>query len=155
MPFHHRMILIKIPLSWTYNGLTIFIIFVTNVRNCSHLFIVACGMHNLRNNSSLGNFNRLPLGSINGDGISFCRFWTTLIFSNMIYLFDLPQKTQVDSVISSQLTPVATRTGRVHNQVKVKPTRTLNISLFRLCWTRFSRVLTEALVASVSAKQTW
>lgn len=73
----------------------------------------------------------------------------------MIYSFDLPQKTQVDSVISSQSTPVATRTGRVHNQVKVKPTRTLNISLFRLCRTRFSRVLTEALVASVSAKQTW
>lgn len=70
----------------------------------------------------------LSFGRINGNWVLFFRFSPTLIFSNMIYLLDLLSRTQVDCVISSQSILVSSAiTGRVHNQVKVKPTRALNI----------------------------
>lgn len=130
--------LIKVLLIGKYNDSVAFVIFVASIKNNNHqLFIVACGMHNLWNNSSLGNIYMLSFGRINGNWALFFRFSPTLIFSNMIYLLDLLSKTQVDSVISSQSILVSCAiTGRVHNQVKVKPTRALNIWLFRLCRTR-------------------
>lgn len=70
----------------------------------------------------------LSFGRINGNWVLFFRFSLTLIFSNMIYLLDLLSRTQVDSVIFSQSIRVSSAiTGRVHNQVKVEPTRALNI----------------------------
>lgn len=130
--------LIKVLLIGKYNDSVAFVIFVASIKNNNHqLFIVACGMHNLWNNSSLGNIYMLSFGRINGNWVLFFRFSPTLIFSNMIYLLDLLSRTQVDSVISSQSILVSSAiTGRVHNQVKVKPTRALNIWLFRHCRTR-------------------